>query len=156
MQLINDLNKIVEQKLKLFKEIQNITVLQKNDIENNKAENIEQLIERKQQVIDAIDKLDKGFLEGYSQLKDKLKLDKPDKIDTDKYPELKTLKSCVKEIIELAGGIMELEKVNREKLNSIYDEVKKELKQIKVGQRSLKAYEIPFMQNDGIYIDKKK
>ncbi len=156
MQLINDLNKIIEQKLKLFKEIQDITILQNKDIVGNKAENIEELIKRKQQVIDAIDKLDKSFLEGYSHLKDELKLDKPDKIDTDKYPQLKNLKSCVKEIIELAGDIMELENVNREKLNNIFIEVKKELKQINVGKRSLKAYEVPFIQNDGIYIDKKK
>lgn len=156
MQLIKDLNYITEQKLKLFKEILNITILQKEDIENNKAENIGDLIDRKQQVIDAIDKLDKSFLQGYQQLKDELKLDRPDRIDTNKYPELKTLKHCVEDIMELAGKIMELENSNREKLNAIFNEVKNELKQINVGKRSLKAYEKPVVQNDGIYIDRKK
>lgn len=156
MQLIKELNNITEQKLKLFKELLNITVLQKEDIENNKADNIEELVSKKQQLIDTIDKLDKSFIEGYHQLKVELKLDKPDKIDTDKYPELKTLKHCVKEIIDLAGTIMELENSNREKLNKIFDEVKNELKQINIGKRSIKAYEIPYVQKDGIYIDKKK
>ncbi|MGB7605779.1 MAG: flagellar export chaperone FlgN [Lutisporaceae bacterium] len=156
MQLIKELNNITEQKLKFFREILDITVLQKEDIKNNKAENIETLVQKKQQVIDTIDKLDKSFLTGYRQLKDELKIGKPDKIDTDKYPELKTLKHCVEEIIDLAGAIMELENSNREKLNKIFDEVKNELKQINTGKRSLKAYEIPFTQKDGIYIDKKK
>lgn len=156
MQLIKDLNYITEQKLKLFKEILDITILQKEDIENNNAENISALIQKKQQVIDAIDKLDKSFLQGYQQLKDELKLDRPDRIDINKYPELKTLKHCVEEIMELAGRIMGLENSNREKLNDIFNAVKNELKQINVGKRSLKAYDKPAVQNDGIFIDRKK
>lgn len=158
MQLIKDLNCIIEQKLKLklFKEIYDITVLQKEDIETNRAENIGTLVSDKQKVIDTIDELDKVFLQGYQLLKDELKLDRPDRIDTGKYPELKSLKLCVEEIMELAGRIMELENSNLEKLNSIFSEVKNELKQINVGKRSLKAYEKPVVQNDGIYIDWKK
>jgi adenylyl- and sulfurtransferase ThiI len=64
--------------------------------------------------------------------------------------------SSVNKAMELAGKVMELESSNREKLNEIFDEVKKELKQINVGKRSLKAYEKPIEQNDGIYIDRKK
>lgn len=156
MQLINDLNIIAEQKLKLFQELLNITILQKEDIESNEADNIEELIARKQQVIDSVDKLDKSFLEGYYQLKRKLNLEKPENINTAKYPELKTLKYCVEEIIKLSGRIMELENINREGLNGILDKVKNELKQINAGKRSIKAYEVPFTQQDGIYIDKKK
>lgn len=156
MQLIKDLNYILEQKSKLFKEILDITILQREDIENNRAANIGTLVDRKQQVIDTIDKLDQSFLQGYQKLKDELKLDRPDKIDTDKHPELKTLKQYVEGIMELAGRIMELENGNHEKLNEIFNEVKNELKQINVGKRSLKAYEKPIMQNDGIYIDRKK
>lgn len=156
MQLISKLNQITEQKLKLFKEIYNVTVLQKEDIENNNAGNIEALVQKKQQIIDAIDELDKTFLEGYSQLKDELKLDRPDKIDTNRYPELKTLKSYINDIMKLARSIMELENSNRDKLNDIFNEVKKELRQINTGKRSIKAYETPMVQSDGIYIDRKK
>lgn len=156
MQLISKLNQITEQKLKLFKEIYNVTVLQKEDIENNKADNIEALVQKKQQIIDTIDELDKAFLGGYSQLKDELKLDRPDKIDTNRYPELKTLKSYIDDIMKLASSIMELENSNREKLNNIFNEVKKELRQINTGKRSIKAYETPMVQSDGIYIDRKK
>lgn len=156
MQLIKDLNYIMEQKLKLFKAMLDITILQKEDIENNRAENIGALVDKKQMVIDEIDKLDKSFLEGYQQLKIELKLDRPDRIDTDKYPELKTLKLFVEDIMEQAGRIMELENSNREKLNAIFNEVKSELRQINAGKRSIKAYEKPAIQNDGIYIDRKK
>ncbi|MDF2520404.1 MAG: hypothetical protein K0R84_1032 [Clostridia bacterium] len=156
MQLISRLNQITEQKLKLFKEIYNVTVLQKEDIENNKAGNIEALVQKKQQIIDTIDELDKAFLDSYSQLKDELKLDRPDRIDVNRYPELKTLKSYIDDIMKLARSIMELENSNREKLNDIFNEVKKELRQINTGKRSIKAYETPMVQSDGIYIDRKK
>ena len=35
-------------------------------------------------------------------------------------------------------------------------ELKKEMKQINVGRKSIRAYETPVINNDGIYIDKKK
>ncbi len=155
-QLINDLNQIIEQKLQLFTEIYNITLDQQKDIEDNEADNLEVLVQQKQQVIDKIDKLDEGFLIGYNKLKEEHRLDSLDLIDIDKHPEMKNIKNHIKSIIGMAHKIMELENSNREKLDKTFQNVKNELKQINTGKRSLKAYESKPVYNDGIYIDKKK
>lgn len=155
-QLINDLYLAIERKLELFNEIYNITLKQQQDIENNDAENIEALVQQKQTVIDEVDKLDLRFLEGYKTLKETLNIDKLDKIDTDKYPELKKLKENVQKIMEIAPQIMELESSNKEKLDQIFQRVKNEIKQINLGKKSIKAYEPTPVNNDGIFIDKKK
>jgi len=154
--LIQNLSQIMEQKLELFSEIYDITLLQQKDIENNQAEQIEALVQQKQQIIDRVDRLDVSFLEGYKRLKEELSLDSLDKIDLSKHPELRNIKASVTEITQMAHKIMELENSNRQKLDAIFQGVKNELRQINTGRRSIKAYEAQPVYNDGIYIDKKK
>lgn len=155
-QLISDLNQMIEKKLELFNEMYNITVSQQKDIEENEAGNIEVLVQQKQQIIDRIDKLDESFLSGFNKLKNEFQLDSIDLIDTNKHPEMMNIKNHIKSIMGMAHKIMELENSNREKLDSIFQSVKEELKQINTGKRSLKAYEQKPVYNDGIFIDKKK
>ena len=155
-QLISDLNQIIEKKLELFNEMYKITVSQQKDIEENEAGNIEVLVQQKQQVIDRIDKLDESFLSGFNKLKNEFQLDSIDLIDTNKHPEMMNIKNHIKSIMGMAHKMMELENSNREKLDSIFQSVKEELKQINTGKRSLKAYDQKPINNDGIFIDKKK
>lgn len=155
-QLISDLNQIIEEKLELFHEMYKITVAQQKDIEENEADNIEVLVQQKQEVIDRIDKLDESFLAGFNKLKKEFQLDSIDLIDTNKYPEMMNIKNHIKSIMGMAHKMMELENSNREKLDSLFQNVKNELKQINTGKRSLKAYELKPIYNDGIFIDKKK
>lgn len=155
-QLINDLNQIIEKKLELFHEMYKITVSQQKDIEENEADNIEVLVQQKQQVIDKIDKLDESFVEGFNKLKKEFQLDSVDLIDTNKYPEMINIKNHIKSIMGIAHKIMELENSNRIKLENIFQSVKEELKQLNKGKRSLRAYEPKPIYNDGVFIDKKK
>lgn len=155
-QHIDDLNKIIAQKLALFKDIYSITVAQQKDIVENEADNIDALVQQKQQVIDKIDKLDQDFLNGYKKLKEELGIDSLELIDTDKHPEMKNIKEHIKSIMGMAHKIMELENSNKEKLDSIFQNVKDELRHIKAGKRSVKAYESTPTYNDGVFIDKKK
>lgn len=155
-QLISDLTQIIKQKLELFNALYDITITQQKDIETNKADNIEALIQQKQQIIDQVDKLDERFLTGHKKLKVELGLENLEKADTSKYPELKEIKFIVEQIMGMARQIMELENSNREKLDVIFREIKNELRQINVGKKSLKAYEPTPLYNDGIFIDKKK
>ncbi|MDF2841317.1 MAG: flgN [Clostridia bacterium] len=155
-QHICNLNQIIEKKLTFFKDMYDITVEQKKDIEENEADNIEALVQQKQQIIDKIDKLDEVFLAEYKLLKDELGIDSLELIDTDKHPEMKNVKEHIKSIMGMAHKIMELENSNKEKLDSIFQNVKNELRQIKTGRRSVKAYGSTPTYNDGVYIDRKK
>jgi hypothetical protein len=155
-QLISDLNQIIEKKLELFHEMYKITIAQQKDIEENEADNIEVLVEQKQKVIDKIDKLDESFLAGFTKLKNEFEFESIDLIDTSKYPEMINIKNHIKSIMGVAHKIMELENSNKEKLDCIFQNIKKELKQVNTGKRSLKAYEPKPVYNDGIYIDRKK
>ncbi|MGE5630857.1 MAG: hypothetical protein ACM3TR_07140 [Caulobacteraceae bacterium] len=155
-EMIVSLVGLADKKKELFSKINDITLEQKKDIEENEARNIEELVNRKQQVIDVIDEIDREFSEKLNLLKKSLNIDALENADFTKYPMLKTLKLKVEGIIPVARGIMEIEKENKEKLLVIFNKLKNEMKQLSVGKKSIKAYEMPSINNDGIYIDRKK
>ncbi len=155
-EIIVSLMSLIDDKGQLFDEIMKITLQQKKDIEENEAKDIEQLVNRKQAVIDSIDKIDKSFSDKLNLLKKQLNVDSLEQVDYIKYPELKELKYKVEEIMSLAQKITQIEGANKTKLISIMNNLRKEMKQLSVGKKSIKAYESPIINNDGIYIDKKK
>ena len=153
---IVELMSLLEKKQLLFDRIMEITLEQKKVLEENEADKIESLVGRKQSVIDSIDEIDMSFSQGLKTLKKHLSVQALEEVDFTKYPELKDLKLKVEEIMSMAQEIMLIERSNKEKLVSIMNEMKKEIKQIKAGKKSIKAYERPITNNDGIYVDKKK
>jgi len=153
---IVELMSLLEKKQLLFDRIMEITLEQKKVLEENEADKIESLVGRKQSVIDSIDEIDMSFSQGLKTLKKHLNVQVLEEVDFTKYPELKDLKLKVEEIMSMAQEIMLIERSNKEKLVSIMNEMKREIKQIKAGKKSIKAYERPITNNDGIYVDKKK
>lgn len=136
--------------------IYDLTIKQKEDIESNMGDNLEGFIDKKQEQIDKIEKIDNLFKNVFQLLKAEIKIDTLDELDLDLYPDLKTVKKQVKEIMELAGKIMELENENKEKIDKIMDKIKNDLKRVRLGKKSLDAYDKPNTSVDGIYIDRKK
>ena len=153
---IVELMSLLKKKQLLFDRIMEITLEQKKVLEENEADKIEGLVGLKQSVIDSIDEIDMSFSQGLKTLKKHLNVQVLEEVDFTKYPELKDLKLKVEEIMSMAQEIMLIERSNKEKLVSIMNEMKKEIKQIKAGKKSIKAYERPITNNDGIYVDKKK
>jgi len=154
--VISELVSLIDRKRKLFDNIMEITMKQKKDIEENEANTIGELVKYKQSEIDSIDEIDKLFSERFNMLKNQLKVNTLEEVDFTKYPRLKNLKLKVEEIMSLAQKIMQIEESNKGKLTSIIDGLKKEMRQVNIGKKSIKAYEMPIINNDGIYIDKKK
>lgn len=154
--MITELLSLLDRKKQLFGNIMEITLQQKSDIEENAAGSIEELVNKKQAVIDRVNEIDKAFSGLVELLKKQLQVDSLEKADFVKYPLLKSIKPKVEEIMALAKEIMEIEVSNKEKLISIMDEIRKEMRQMSVGRKSIKAYETPVINNDGIYVDKKK
>ena len=154
--IIVGLMNLLKKKQLLFDRIMEITLEQKKVLEENEADKIEGLVGLKQSVIDSIDEIDMSFSQGLKTLKKHLSVQALEEVDFTKYPELKDLKLKVEEIMSMAQEIMLIERSNKEKLVSIMNEMKREIKQIKAGKKSIKAYERPITNNDGIYVDKKK
>lgn len=153
---VSNLHQLIDKKIELFMEIKRLTFVQKEDIEKNEADNIEGLVAQKQAVINRIDEIDKAFSQQFELLKKQLGLASLEDADIKRYPELGDLKEKVRRILTLAKEIMAVEQENKENINVIFNNLKTELRKINIGKKSLRAYEPPVVNNDGIYIDKKK
>lgn len=154
--VVTELIGLLEQKGRLFDTIMKITLEQKKDIDENTADNIEVYIKQKQEVMDTIDVIDKDFSVKFDLLKKALNIGSMEDADFLKYPALKDLKHRVEAIMSQAREIAVIEEENKEKLSYLMNGLMKEIKQLNVGKRSIKAYESPAIRNDGIYIDRKK
>lgn len=155
-EIINNLIKLLDTKKVYFDQILDITNKQKIDIETNDADHLPELVNEKQQVIDKVNQIDNAFSIQFDLLKKTLNVDNLEKIDFVKYPELKGLKQRIEDIMGMAGNVMALEKENSAKAEEIFENIKGQLKNLKRGKISLRAYDRPIDNIDGVYLDKKK
>lgn len=156
MDRISKLQSLLEQKKTSMESIHKLTSAQKDDIDKNQGENLSSFIDEKQKEIDRIEDIDQAFAETYQFLKSELKVDTLDSIDVGSYPQLKTVKKITGEILDLAHDIMKLEEENKGRVSDLLEGIKKELKTVRLGKKSLKAYETPNVNVGGVYIDRKK
>lgn len=155
-EIIGNLIKLLDTKLTCFSELFDITKDQTLDIDNNEGENLSVLVDKKQVVINKVDSIDEAFKVQFEALKKTLNVKSLDEIAPEKYPRLKEVKDRVDKLISVTKEIMDIEKANSNKVNVIFENVKNELKEIKRGKVSIRAYERPSINVDGIYLDKKK
>ncbi|CAH2211905.1 flagellar export chaperone FlgN [Tepidibacter aestuarii] len=162
-ELINLLIQISETKYNLMKDIYEITKVQKIAIENDNSDSLISYIEKKQDKIDGVDKLDKQFYSLYIKLKEDLNIDSIEHIDTQKYLEIKDLKIKIENILKLTKEIDEIDKINTKKVKEELEKVKENIKNIKNDKKNLKnnvraykGYNTKYNHAQGVFIDNKK
>jgi len=156
-------NKLIVKMQELLKEkkaaldiIYNMTVKQREDIEKNEGENLKEFIDIKQEQIDKIDNIDELFEDAFNEFKKELNIQSIETLDFKLYPGLKTIKDQTEDIVNLGKKAMELEIVNKEKLEALIENIKSDINQVKAGKKSIHAYDVQNVNTDGVYIDKKK
>jgi len=154
--LVMKLQSLLEEKKAAMESIHSLTLEQKEDIEKNQGENLNSFIDKKQTEIEKIQTIDESFQDAVILLKKELDIEALDDIDTKIYSEFKNIKELTKQILDLAQKIMEIEEQNKIKVQDILNSIKKDIKAIKLGQKSVKAYEKSNLNTGGIYIDSKK
>ena len=155
-QMLHRLVNLLEEKMIAMESIQALTLKQKEYIEENLGDNINSFIDKKQVEIDKINTIDEKFEDIVKKIKVELGIESLEQIDADRFPQLKVIRKKTEEIIDLANSIMKLEEYNKNKIIEIIDQIKNDLKTVKLGQKSVKAYEKPNIHVGGIYIDRKK
>lgn len=153
---IGRLQALLEQKKEALEAINKLTMAQQADIEKNQGENLSNFIDEKQLEIEKIQVIDEDFENTFEIFKSQLKIKTLDDIDIKDYPQFRDVKKVISEIMDLAKNIMELELKNKDRVSDIIEDLKKELKTVRLGQKSIKAYEKPNINIGGVYIDRKK
>lgn len=156
--IMNEMNLILEEKLKLLNNIFKYTKRQEEVVTSDNVVDIETFIKLKQIEINKIDKLDIQFYNLYNELKQKEDILKLENLEVKKYPQAKKLKSLTTEIFNLLKQIQSIEQKNSVALKSTLENVKTELRNINAGKKMVSGYNTykNVYNNSSVIIDQKK
>lgn len=154
---IENINKMINlslQKKKMLYEILDLNKKQRQLIEDDKLEEMGELLQNKQTIMDEIDLLDAEFLKLYNKVKEDEKIDSINHIDINKYSNLKDLKSTVESINKILEEISKIDKINTSEMKKSLKAVQQNIKNVKNGKKAYKGYNKN--QSDSMIIDEKK
>lgn len=152
--LVQELIGLSREKANYLTNILDLTKEQKRVIKEENMERLNQIIEKKSEIIKKIDKLDVSFITKFSQLKKENNIGDLNEIDTEKYPNLKELKEVVAQITSILMAISIVDKENNKALEENLGKVKLSLKRVKEGKKAYKGYNKSISQS--MLIDEKK
>lgn len=137
---IDELISISQEKAKLLEDMRQYAVAQREYIEKEDMDGLNQILDDMDNLIKRIDKLDLSFLNIFSQIKKDENVENIDELDLDKYPNLNKLKEIVTEISSTLMALSLLDKENNKNMKQKLESTKMELKKVKEGQRAYKGY----------------
>lgn len=137
---IDELISISEEKAKLLENMRQYTIVQKEYIEEEDMDSLNENLDKIDDLIKQVDKLDLSFLNIFSQIKKDENVENIDELDLDKYPNLNKLKEIVTEISSTLMALSLLDKENNKNMKQKLESTKMELKKVKEGQRAYKGY----------------
>jgi hypothetical protein len=147
---------ISNKKQELLQNILALTKAQAGTINEDGIESLQKLIDEKQLVIDAINKLDEEFGVYFQRLKTTLKVTSLDQLNVSGIKGTKELKEVTEKIVKLITEISEIEKQNSEKGKKLLNQLGGEIRKINQGKKTNSAYSPPPMSIPSYFIDKKK
>lgn len=151
---IDQLISLTKKKKQLLDNIINITRTQTGQIEKENMEDLDMSLNKKDNIIKQIDKLDREFLEVFSQIKKTHSVEDINQLDIEEYPNLKELKEVVQEVASTLLAISMIDKENSHSIKEKLEKTKLELKNIKKGRKAYRGYNTK--TTESMLIDEKK
>ncbi|MGJ0847476.1 flagellar export chaperone FlgN [Tissierella praeacuta] len=142
------------EKKEILVEILRLTKAQGENIENDDMDNLGKLLAEKEKLMEKVDILDKDFLYLYNIIKSEENIESLEKINIEKYANIKSLKEIVIEINTILNQISSIDRNNTIKMKSNVDKIKSDLKQVKEAKRAYKGYNYEAVGS--MLIDEKK
>ncbi len=140
----------------IMQKILDVTKRQKKFIDIGKIDTVIKQLELRDDFMKEVDSLDLVFHEEFSKLKDNLQVESLDKIDIDKYPQIKNLKDIVDEIMDITKEIKVIDDENVFNLHGDKDEIGNKLKAMRQRKKMSNAYRGYKKQVTSIFFDDKK
>lgn len=155
-QYIQKLQKLSEKKMEGLRNILKLTQKQSSVITEDSIEELQKIIDLKQNEMDKIDELDQAFEVYYSRLKSMMGIQSLEEIRMSELNGSTELKQTITSIYELTKSIQMLENSNNNKVREILNKLGSEIKQIKQGQVINNGYNIGGKLPPQSYFDTKK
>ncbi|NLV88345.1 MAG: flagellar protein FlgN [Tissierellia bacterium] len=135
-------------------EILELSKKQETIIEEDKLDELDNILKEKEKIMGKIDVLDSEFLTVYNNVKDEENIDSFENLPIERYENLKDLKAIVNEINNILNTLTILDKNNISKMKANLEKTQADLKNVKLGKRAYKGY--GYGDVGSIFIDEKK
>ncbi|KAB3532051.1 flagellar export chaperone FlgN [Alkaliphilus serpentinus] len=153
------LKHVSTEKLKLVKELLELTIKQKESLlaaEDNSTELLNRIVEEKQCIITTINHLDYDFSSNYDALLDSLGLKSLEGIKEEPVKGFKELKLVISEIMTVMQKIKILDDENHRLAIKNMEAIKGQLKTMKTGKMATNSYGKKYKESPSIFIDRKR
>ncbi len=137
---INSMISLCFSKKKMLKMILNLTTEQRDLIEGDNLDKLEDILLKKQEIMEEVDKVDIQFLKLFEIIKSTEEIETIDKINIDKYSNIRALKEEIHEINLILKEIQELDINNTSKMQENIRDLKLEIRNVKKGKLAYKGY----------------
>ncbi|MCX7748490.1 MAG: flagellar protein FlgN [Clostridia bacterium] len=153
---IDRLREISGKKRLLLKDMVEITKKQSTAVHEDGIEELEKLVNQKQEIINSINETDDQFNVYFQRLKSELKVKSLDEIKKPGLNGVKELQEIIDSIMKMINEISTMEKQNSTKVKSLLDEFSEKIKKVSEGKKINSAYKPVVKQTASYFIDQKK
>lgn len=150
------MTEILKKKELLLKDMLYLTESQTNAIQSEDLDLLRKLIDKKQQKIEDINKLDNEFEIYFERLKAASNVTKLDDLNASEFPGARGLKEATAGVLAVAGKIREIEKINSQKSAELKKNLGDLVSKAKQTKKINNAYNPASPTATSYYIDKKK
>ncbi|SDJ92891.1 flagellar export chaperone FlgN [Natronincola ferrireducens] len=155
-EIMDYLLRLSEAKLLLVNKLFKNTEAQSKTLEPEKMQEMEIIIQEKQEIMGKIDIVDKEFVEKYAMLKKLLGITSLQELEGEEVPALKELQKKIGEIVKIIEEVQKLDEGNTEKMKRNIAEAKNNFKAVKAGKKVTAGYKNQYIESHSFFIDKKK
>lgn len=152
--IIDKMIDLLKDKKKYLTGILKLTKDQRNFIENEDMDGINNIISEKEKLMSVIDLLDLNFLSSLNEVKELEEINSIKEINGSKYSNLRELKEVVGTINMILTNISVIDKENTEIMKKNLENIKYGLRHVKEVKKAYKGYN--YESAGSILIDEKK
>jgi len=154
--IMEQMIKLSSEKLELLKQLKDLSEKQYDVLEQHRLDELEGILNRKDEIISIIKKLDDDFLKHSDTLKKLVGIESLTELEKTGIKGCRELKELIGKITSLVEDLIETEKRGYESAVMLQAEFKSEIKNINNARKVTKAYSLKPSSNPSYFIDKKK
>ena len=144
----------LEKKLRVLEQIRRLNDLQKRQLKDPNLDHFEENINSKGELIEQLNLLDSGFERVYERVREELNNDRS------KYaPQIARMQELIRKIMACGNEIGAQEERNKQQAQAKFDDVRKQVKNVRDSQKAVRQYYSSMMkntENSPQFIDNKK
>lgn len=151
--------RLLEISNKKYEHLKNILALTQKQAEyivEDGVDSLQELIDKKQKVIEEIDRLDEEYSVYFQRFKTGMKISSLSELEASKIAGAGELKEITGKLLAVIQEISGLEQQNRKKANELFSRFGEELNKISAGKKITSVYTQKAISPPSFFIDKKK